>query len=94
MTNNTPDYNDNLAFEPEFTLEDLVKWVRKYREEVNDFDIIAGDEDIYLKNLRFCSDGYIYVDEDSLEEDVNVVPCITSERTPRQMQTIIKALYE
>ena len=94
MTNNTPDYNDNLAFEPEMTWEDLIEWVRKCREEYNDFNVYICDEDIYAKNLTFCSDGHIYVDESCLGDEITVIPCVTSERTPRQMQTIIKALYE
>jgi hypothetical protein len=28
MSNNAPDYEDNLAFEPEMTWEELVEWVK------------------------------------------------------------------
>lgn len=88
MSNNEPDYN-NLAFEPEMTWEKLV-------EKAKELGGIIGKNtgDIYFSNLVFEEDGGIYLDDRLLDDDCNVIPCISSNRTPAQMYQIIKALED
>ena len=47
---------------------------------------------IYFSHLEFNEDGGIYLDRAELSEDENVIPCISSDRTPEQMLAIMKAL--
>lgn len=83
------DYEDyeNLAFEPEFTWEDLVEWVE---------DVFSGR--CLLSSNIFGSK--FYINRLFVFEDIGVIRLYDSDRiiaghrTPRQMQTIIKALYE
>ncbi len=82
--NNTPDYENNLAFEPEMTWEDLVKWAENFGKEKR-LRIKKGDTSISVDMLVCWQIGYVY-NVDGL--------CLNINRTPRQMQTIIKALYE
>ena len=85
--NNTPDYENNLAFEPEMTWEDLVKWAEEFCK-LNQlfFDLNYGFSYLTVGELNCRNDG--------------LVDCgccsntLAQNRTPRQMQTIIKALYE
>lgn len=86
-----PDYENDLAFEPEMTWKELMKWARNLAA-TGHACMYIGEDNIYACNLEFCADGHVYVDDNAIDD--NVVPCITSERTPRQIQAIIKALYE
>lgn len=80
MTNNAPDYNDNLAFEPEMTWEDLVEWAKEFCKQQKLGASIYPDAFI-IQSLTFDRSG-------------DIEQCRVKNRTPRQMQTIIKALYE
>lgn len=88
MTNNTPDYNDNLAFEPEFTWEDLIDWVKSIAPKLieQNESISMYERGFFLiNNICFCECGNVLT---------NGRAYIARDKTPRQMQTIIKALYE
>lgn len=50
--------------------------------------------DIYFSNLVFEEDGGIYLDDRLLDDGCNVVPCISSNRTPAQMYQIMLALED
>lgn len=47
---------------------------------------------IYFSHLEFEDDGGIYLDRAELDEDENVIPCISSDRTYEQMLAIMEAL--
>lgn len=47
---------------------------------------------IYFSNLVFEEDGGIYLDDRLLDDECNVIPCISSNRTPAQMYQIMLAL--
>lgn len=80
---NTPDYNDNLAFKPELTWEELCEWAKEKKYQA-DFKLDA----IVLRNvvaLTMAGDVLI-----------NAKTClvqIADNRTPEQMKTIIEALW-
>ena len=86
--NNTPDYDNNLAFEPELTWEELCEWVKK------DFSqkLIDGGETLnmyskdffFINNMMFVSCGNILTDGRCY---------IAKNKTPSQMKTIIDALW-
>lgn len=84
MTNNEPDYNDNLAFEPEMTWKDLVEWAENFGKEKG-LRTRKGGTSIDIDTLSIWQSGFVY--------SIDGV-CLNIKRTPRQMQTIIKALYE
>lgn len=81
MSNNTPDYNDNLAFEPEFTWKDLVALMRDKIEQgclETWFDVKIGEAIV-----TFYSTG-----------DVVIAGAVVAKnKTPAQMKTIIEALW-
>lgn len=84
MTNNTPDYAENLAFEPEMTWEDLVEWAKEFADK-NKLRMKAKVRGIDVGELSIWPSGIVYSITGT---------CLNINRTPRQMQTIIKALYE
>ena len=53
---------------------------------------IGKSRTIYFSHLEFEGDGGIYLDRAELDEDENVIPCISSDRTPEQMLAIMEAL--
>ena len=86
MSNNTPDYNDNLVFTPTITWSDLVEWVKEIDgvEIYNNYCIIAYD-------LEFFDTGHV----DTYDIDGNlVIPCIAVNRTPEQMKIILENLIK
>lgn len=88
MSNNAPDYNDNLAFEPELTWEDLVKWVKNIAPKLIEQGHSVATYNItvvFINNICFNERGNVLT---------NTGAYIARNKTPRQMQTIIKALYE
>ena len=54
--------------------------------------LIGKSGTIYFSHLEFNEDGGIYLDRAELDEDVWIVPCISSDRTPNQMLMIMEAL--
>lgn len=84
MSNNTPDYENNLAFEPEFTWEDLVKWAKEFAENKK-LSIKLKEKNIVIDTVSLWRQGFVY-SVDGM--------CLNVQRNPRQMQTVIKALYE
>lgn len=80
-------YSDNLAFEPEMTWEDLVKWAQKFcaKSKIYFFEYrsMSGFE---VDGLSINRDGSIFCNW-SCELSKNA-------RSYRQIQTIIEALYE
>lgn len=62
-------------------------------EKANEMGASIGKSGtIYFSNLEFEDDGGIYLDRAELDEDENVIPCISSDRTPEQMLMIMEAL--
>lgn len=92
MSNNEPDYGDNLAFEPEMTWEELVEWVKKSIDKDilyihNESNYV--DEYIEIKQMIFSRTGDIYFNNwDEYHE------LICTGKTPRNIQTIIKVLFK
>lgn len=85
--NNTPDYNDNLAFEPEFTWEDLVEWAKEFCKKHHlSYELDYCDTLLAIDLVSVQKDGYVSCN--------GCYHSLAENRTPRQMQTIIKALYE
>lgn len=85
-----PDYENDLVFEPKMTFRDLCSWCRqKNYPNVEIDDDTAGGESIYIDHdeynvIEFDIAGIIAINGD----------LITASRTPKQMQTIIKNLFE
>lgn len=52
---------------------------------------IGKSRTIYFSHLEFEDDGGIYLDRAELDEDENVIPCISSDRTYEQMLAIMEA---
>lgn len=48
--------------------------------------------DIYFSNLVFEEDGGIYLNDALIDDECNVIPCISSDRTPEEMFAIMEAL--
>lgn len=80
MSNNAPDYEDNLVFPPTITWTEFVEWAKSIKgAEVYESYIVIDD-------LQFTKVGEIWV----YMEDYKLV----ENRTPAQMKTIIKALKD
>ena len=80
MSNNTPDYNDNLAFEPELNWEELVALMRDKIEQgyfETWFDVKIGEA-----IATFYSTGDVVIEG----------KVVKKKKTPAQMKTIIEAL--
>lgn len=80
-------YSENLAFEPEFTWGNLLDWVREFCHSKKMYFELEYDSTMLMI-------GQVVFEEDG---DVSCCECgkiLAETRTPRQMQTIIKALYE
>lgn len=82
MSNNAPDYKDDLAFEPEMTWEEFKNWCKN-------FDILIKETFVYYNGLYFYDDGDIVVRVGDYEGIL-----VSKNRTYKQMQEIIKNLYE
>lgn len=86
MSNNEPDYKENLVFEPKMTWEELVK---KYGCEDDDdffFKSMGGD-----KYFSFYKDGQIVVMYTYNGYESRII--LAENKTPEQMKTIIEALW-
>lgn len=59
MSNNTPDYNDNLVFEPEMTWEEFVSIYDKEKTLYEDMIMVSFADTL----LEFCKDGRIKNEE-------------------------------
>jgi hypothetical protein len=81
MSNNTPDYNDNLAFEPKMTWEELCEWVKENKSLPA--DTLISERYIEIRQLTFYK-GH--------EVDAGIT-IIAEECTYEQMKTIIEALW-
>lgn len=84
-----PDYKEDLAFEPKMTFKDLCLWVKQLNNPK-----LAVDDDVAT-----CECIYIGSEENAIEFDICGIIAINGDilnykRTPAQMQTIIKALFE
>lgn len=87
FNNNQPDYEDNLAFEPKMTWEELVK---KYGcEDDADFFFMSMGENKYFS---FYNDGQVVVMYTHMGYESRII--LAENRTPEQMKTIIEALGE
>lgn len=85
MSNNAPDYEDDFVFEPAMTWEQLVEWV-KNSDLVLKCNITMESKDWFmLNNIFFNSIGNVLTDGRCF---------IADNRSPEQMQTIIKTLFE
>ena len=92
MSNNAPDYGDNLVFEPEMTWEELVEWVKKSVDKDNICIHNEGgyiNEEIQIEKFIFTRTGCIYFENFDYEDEI-----VFENRTPENMQAIIKALYQ
>lgn len=79
--NNTPDYDNNLAFEPELTWEELCEWAGD-RAELGYF---KSWFDMEYNDARFT----FYNSGDVVVNGITIAEL----RTPEQMKTIIEALW-
>lgn len=84
-----PDYENDLAFEPRMTFKDLCLWVKQQNNLLLDAD----------DSVRTCESIYIGNEENAIEFDISGIVAINGDiiaygRSPAQMQTIIKALFE
>ena len=82
--NNTPDYNDDLAFKPELTWEELWKYAEKKGAKVDDGCIIFNQG---CSNLVFSQYGCIQAFEG------NIGVFVAEGLIYEQMKTIIEALW-
>lgn len=81
MSNNTPDYNEDLAFKPEFTWKELCGYAKSK-------GALIGDGNFEFENLTFFEDGDI-----TFSEGFDGFYYIARKRTYEQMKTIIEALW-
>lgn len=82
MSNNAPDYKDNLAFEPEMTWKDLVKFAQaKGWSYMDDFCV-------YKDKLGIGKDGSLY--SMGMKSKALTPPTLK----PKQMKAIIENLCE
>lgn len=92
MSNNTPDYKDNLVFPPEMTWEELVEKARELGYEYLKDDYGLGHT---LHKKMNTEIRFIYATGNIVIEDINGVGFIFREnRTPAQMYQIMKALED
>lgn len=56
MSNNTPDYNDNLVFMPTITWFELVEWAKEIDgvEIYDNYCIIANDLEFLIQGIFIC----------------------------------------
>lgn len=90
MSNNAPDYEDDLVFPPTITWTELVEWAKEIDgvEIYDNYCIIAND-------LEFFDTGDIYLHVDTYDIDGNlVIPCIAVNRTPEQMKIVLENLIK
>lgn len=80
-------YKDNLAFEPELTWDELAEWARNYAEK-NDIRLEEEQNSFTLWGIECYKDGEILLQTNYDSVDLK------KKASPRQMQTIIKVLYE
>lgn len=87
MTDNAPDYKNNLVFEPEMTWPELVEKAKKLGYELsNDYKGMF----LYKHYIKFFYDGDITV---VVQKGYNLTDTWFSyNRTPSQMYQIMKAL--
>ena len=92
MSNNAPDYRDNLYFEPEMTWEQLLEWIKKSFDKDDIYIHNEGeyvDEYIEMKQMIFSRTGDIHFNNwDEYHE------LICTGKTPRNMQIVIKVLFK
>lgn len=84
-----PDYNNDLAFEPKITFQDLCAWVKAQNyPSVSVEDEFKGGEAIFIGNeynsLEFDITGIVTVNGDIIAIGVS----------PSRVKTIIQALFE
>lgn len=80
-----PDYENDLAFKPAMTWEELCEWVKKFKE----LTCITWQYIEFNNSLMFYEDGGIYQITGNPEYDTT----IAINRTPEQMKNIIDNLY-
>lgn len=85
MRNNAPDYENDLAFEPAMTWDQLVEWVKNSDLVCKCIITMQSKDGFMLNNIFFNSIGNVLTGERYF---------IADNRTPAQMQAIIKALFE
>lgn len=83
--NNTPDYNENLAFKPELTWEELKEWaknkVKKIESEIIFIDFGDGNEVMFKPNHK-------------IEFNNEDMWCVVRRNVSyERMKTIIEALW-
>ena len=83
-----PDYENDLAFEPEMTFQDLCAWVKAQDyPSTNVEDALKGGEGIFIGNeysfLEFDITGIVTVSGDIIATGIS----------PQRVKTIIKALF-
>lgn len=88
MGNNTPDYEDNLYFEPQPTWEDVVKVAQKYGYE----EVSINNGYTYLVNSTI--DGFVIYSDGTIYDD-EVEECYTlNPRTYTQLIKFFEVVYE
>ena len=83
-----PDYENDLAFKPAMTWEDLVRWLKKEFSQklIEDGETISmySNDFFLINNMCFAKCGNILTDGRCY---------IAENKTPEQMKTIIEALW-
>lgn len=84
-----PDYNNDLAFEPKLTFQDLCAWVKAQNyPNITVESEIKGGEGIFIGNeynsLEFDITGIVAINGDIIAIGVSA----------QRVKTIIEALYE
>lgn len=80
--NNTPDYENDLAFKPELTWEELREWVKDKIEPEFEYPKSWFEIEIGEATATFWCDGDIVIEG----------AIIANNKTPAQTKTIIEAL--
>ena len=92
MSNNAPDYKDNLVFEPEMTWEELANKAEELGYEYLKDGYGLGHT---LHKKMNTEIRFVYATGNIVIEDINGYGFIFKEnRTPAQMYQIIKALED
>lgn len=78
MSNNTPDYENDIVFEPKMTWEDLVSWAKS-----------IGIEDCHSETFIRCN-GLAFINNNSMLASGIITRNISYE----QMQAVLKALHK
>lgn len=88
-----PDYENDLAFKPAMSWEDLCEWVKdNYKEVFISKSFISFWNKKWLSVLRFYKAGLVSAENNNFESD-NLEFTIAENVSYERMKTIIEALW-